>query len=315
MAHTVLQTEHLDETCRAWLAERCTVIESAPEDPGFDDALARADGLIIRTYTTVDTSLLERSPRLRVVGRAGVGLDSIDVAACRARRIEVVHTPDANTRAVAELVLAVILDDLRPRVALTTAPPLADWKALRAALIGSRQLSDLTVGILGLGRVGRAVAAALAPLAARVLYHDLVDIPAAARAGAEPVSRPALLAAAEILTIHVDARPANRHLVDAPFLDRCRADVLLINTARGFVVDPVALAAFLRWHEDARAVLDVHDPEPFAAEYPLLDLPNARLTPHIGAATETAHRNMSWVVRDVWRVLNGETPEHPAPSA
>jgi len=116
-----------------------------------------------------------------------------------------------------------------------------------------------------------------------------------------------------VLTIHIDTRPSNRNFVNAPFLAPLKEDVLLINAARGFVLDERALAAFLRGHADAHAVLDVHEPEPFTADNPLLGLPNAKLAPHMAACTLTAKNNMSWVVRDVWRVLCGEVPEFPAP--
>jgi D-3-phosphoglycerate dehydrogenase len=111
----------------------------------------------------------------------------------------------------------------------------------------------------------------------------------------------------------VDYRPGNRHLVNAAACARMKKDVLFLNTSRGFVVDAAALAAFLRANPGSRAMIDVHDPyEPIPADYPLLGLANAKLTPHLAAGTQKAKRNMSWVVRDVWRVLSGEEPEFEA---
>jgi phosphoglycerate dehydrogenase-like enzyme len=308
----VVQTEHLDPAAAAWLAERARVAECPSDDPRFASLLAGADALLIRTYTRVDDALLARAPGLRVVARAGVGLDNVDIPACTRRGVRVVSTPGANTRAVVELVFAFLLDALRPRVFLDRALDPESWKNLRRELQAPRQLCDLTLGIVGLGKVGSGVARAAAAMDMRVIYHDLLDIPAANRAGAQPVALDDLLARSDVVSLHVDARPGNRHLIGAAQLARCRPDCIIVNTSRGFVVDAAALAAFLRAHPSASAILDVHEPEPFGPDYPLLGLPNAHLAPHIGAATATANRNMSWVVRDLWRVLCGEEPEWPA---
>jgi phosphoglycerate dehydrogenase-like enzyme len=126
------------------------------------------------------------------------------------------------------------------------------------------------------------------------------------------VRREELLAKADVLSIHVDPRPANRHIVSTDLVSQLKETVIIINTARGVLVDAKAVAAFLWANTKATALLDVHDPEPFGPDYPLLGLPNANLSPHLAAATATAHANMSWVVRDVVRVLRGEKPEFPA---
>jgi len=311
----VVQTEELDDAAAAWLAEHCELVACPLADASRLDALlARADGVVVRTYTRVDAAFLDRAPRLRVVARAGVGLDRIDVAECRRRGAEVVHTPDANSSAVAEYVFAMLLDLLRPLHRLDAPLSAADWTALRRRLEAPRQLEDLTLGVWGLGRVGGRVARAGVGLGMRVVYHDLVEIPVDRRHGATPVDRDGLLATADVVTVHVDPRPANRRLVGAEAFARMRSDVVFVNTSRGVIVDAAALAAFCRAHPDARALVDVHDPEPIPADYPLLGLPTVRLSPHAAAATARAHANMSWVVRDVWRVLSGEPPAHPAPA-
>jgi phosphoglycerate dehydrogenase-like enzyme len=308
----VVQTEHLDDACAAFLRERCELVVSPADAPEFGALLERAEGLVIRTYTKVDAALLARAPRLRVVGRAGVGLDNVDVRACAARGVTVVSTPGANTRAVVEYVTALMLDALRPRLFLDKPLAIGEWNKLRKELLAPRQLSDLTLGIVGLGRVGSGVARVGAALNMRVVYCDLIDFPPERRFGAEPAPLERVLNESDVLTLHPDGRRRNRGLIGAKELALCKPDVVLINTSRGFVVDAHALADFLIAHKGARALLDVHDPEPFGATHPLVDIPNAHLSAHIAAATATAHRNMSWVVRDVWRVLSGETPEFPA---
>jgi phosphoglycerate dehydrogenase-like enzyme len=303
MRPLVIQTERLHEESAAWLAERCTLLRAAPGEAAFEDSIGRAQALVVRTYTRVDVALLARAPELRVVGRAGVGLDNIDVAACRARGIEVVHTPDANTTAVVEYVFTLLFDALRPHAYLQESVGAARWVELRRALSAPRQLADLTLGVYGLGRVGSGVARAGAAFGMRVLFHDLLDIPDTARSGALPVTRDSLLADSDVVTVHVDGRASNRNLLSHDAFAHMKPDSVFVNTARGFIVDAVALAAWLRAHPHAQALLDVHQPEPFIAEYPLLGLPNARLSPHLAAATVTADRKMSRVVEEVWRVL------------
>ncbi len=312
----VVQTEELEPEPAAWLAERCEYIVCPYTDTArLREALARADGLIVRTYTKVTAAFLDQAPRLKVVGRAGVALENIDVPECRRRGIEVVHTPGANTRAVVEYATALMLDALRPRFFLTRAVPSEEWHRVRNQYTVPKQLSDLTLGLWGFGRIGSAMARVGAALGMRVLYNDLLEIPSARRSGAEPVPPERLLADSDIVSIHVDSRPGNRHLVNRAAFARMKDDVVFLNTSRGFVVDPAAVAEFLRSHPKASAWIDVHDPtEPIGPDYPSLGLPNVHIAPHLASGTVTAKTNMSWVVRDIWRVLSGEKPENPAPN-
>lgn len=321
----VLVTEHLADAAlarlTAWVrAAGGQVLRCPLDDPLFAGHLKDAHALVIRTYTKVTPDFLTRAPRLRVVGRAGVGLDNVDVQACRARGVTVVYTPDANTQAVVEYTFRCLMESLRPLVLVTSGTSPAEWKALRdasraAALwkgASGRQLDELTVGIYGMGRIGQALARALSGFGARVLYHDLLDIPAHVRHAARPVGRDELLRTSDILSIHVDGRLDNRDLLTNSALALLKPSVLLINASRGHVVNARALADFLRAAPDALAWVDVHDPEPFGGDYPLLGLPNVRLTPHLGSRTTTAESRMSDVVDDVIAVLDGRAPRHPA---
>lgn len=309
----VIQTEHLSADAAVWLAERCRLVACRPGSAEFDRAIGEACGMVVRTYTIVDDKLLDRAGNLRVVGRAGVGLDNIDVAACRRRSIEVVYTPDANTQAVVEYVVCLLGDALRPRVSLEHAVDVATWNQLREETVGKRQMNQLTLGILGLGRVGKRLAEVARAIGFQVLYNDVEVMPPEQRFGAEPVDARTLFATADVVSVHVDGRPSNRKFINAELIARMKPQAIFINTSRGLVVDNLALADWLRGNPQSLAMLDVHDPEPIDEKYPLLGVPNARLYPHLASRTETAMNNMSWVVKDVIAVLEGKPPRFAAP--
>jgi len=280
--------------------------------------LADAAGLVIRTYTQVDEALLAQAPKLKVVGRAGVGLDNVDLDACRRRGVTVVFTPDANTQAVAEYVVALILDALRPRVTLGAGDDAESFHRYRRERVGT-QLDTRTLGILGFGRIGKRVGRLGHALGMELLAHDLLPEAMLRQNVTYPfrcVDRATLFRDSDIVTIHVDGRPENRHLLDGPALGQLNRDCLLINTSRGMVVDADALADWARSAagDGARAVLDVHDPEPPFGDvaYPLFGLANVRLLPHTASRTTQALEAMSWVVKDVWAVLEGRAPRYKA---
>jgi D-3-phosphoglycerate dehydrogenase len=312
---TVLITEGSDPRPLAWLRERADVIEMPTSAPGFDEALARADGLIVRTYTRVNGEMLAKAPRLKVVGRGGVGLENIDVAACRARGVEVVYTPDANSIAVGDYVFGVMIQLIRPFARFKERAYAADeFKKVRTSQRG-RQLDELTLGILGMGRVGKRVGAIAANgFGMRVIYNDLLTIPPGSlNFSARAVDKPTLFRDADVLTIHVDMRPDNRHLVGAQQIGSMKRGAVLINASRGEVLDAFALADAIRTAHLSGAALDVFDPEPPRADFPLLGFENVILTPHMASRTSIAIENMGWVVRDVAAVLAGQKPRFPAP--
>jgi len=308
----ILVTERLADEPLAWLKGCAQVIEGGVESSAFAQHAAEATGLVVRTYTQVDTALLARMPKLKVVGRAGVGVDNIDLTACAQRGIRVVHTPDANTQAVVEYVVCLLVDALRPRVFLDHVLTLDAWEAARREIVADRQMNELTLGILGLGRVGSRLAAVAGAIGFRVLFNDILPIDLARTHGACSVDVQTLMRESDVISIHIDGRPSNRDFVGAPLIGLMRPAVVLINTSRGMVLQTAALALFLQAHPQARAIADVHEPEPFTADNPLVNMPNAFLAPHLASRTNTAMTNMSWVVRDVLEVLAGRTPAFEA---
>jgi len=309
----VVVCESLSAEAERWLRGRCEVSTSGQDEADLLRALAGAHGLVVRTYTQVTADVLRGAPNLRVVGRAGVGIDNIDLSECRSRGIIVVYRPDANTQAVVEFVTAAVTGALRPPPRVTRPMSFEDWQTMRTNAAVARQMSERTLGVLGLGRIGRRIAEVARVIGFRTIYHDLRDVPPHERAGAEPVPMDDLFRLSDVLSVHVDGRASNRRLISERWINLMKADVLFVNTSRGFVVDARALARFLAANPEAGAYLDVHDPEPVDASYPLLGMPNAHLSPHVAGRTDAALREMSWVVRDVVAVLEGHAPEFPAP--
>jgi phosphoglycerate dehydrogenase-like enzyme len=311
----VLVTEGGDPEPIAWMKGQVRVAEMATMDPEFARLLPEAEGLSVRTYTRVDQALLDRAPKLKVVGRGGVGLENIDVAACRRRGVEVVYTPDANTLAVGDFVFGYMAQLLRPwNFFKDRAYPPAEFKRIRNTVRG-RQFNELTIGILGMGRVGKRIGRiAASGYGMRVIYNDLLDIrPETLEFPAERVDKPTLYREADVLTLHVTMVPGNENLIGREQLATMKPDAILINTSRGEVVDAAALAEAIRSKKLYGAALDVYHPEPPPADFPLLGLENVLMTPHLAARTDVAQANMSWVVRDIVGVLQGRAAKYPAP--
>ena len=313
----ILITERLDEDCFAWLAERHEVLRVPHDDEtALAEQLPTADALVVRTYTRMDRGLLALAPRLKVVGRAGVGLDNFDLPACREAGVSVVYTPDANTQAVVEYVLGLMLDHVRPRTPLPAHASAQTFHELRKTEVG-RQLDEMTLGLLGFGRIGKCLGNVAHAIGMNLKVCDLlpeVQLRKAVEYPFQYVTPDELYAECDILTVHVDGRPGNRGLVGPAAFAAMPDGLLLINAARGMLIDHEALRRWLTTHPAARAVLDVHEPEPPAADSPLHTLANCTLLPHLASRTGTALKNMSWVVRDIDRVLAGQPPEYPAPT-
>lgn len=273
--------------------------------------LPEAHALIVRTRTRVTEELLGLGKRLRVVGRAGVGLDNVDLEAARRRGIPVVHTPEASTEAVADLAIGLMLGVLRSIPTHDRAVREGAYSASRARPL-SQELGRLAVGIVGLGRIGKAVARRCRNgFGARVLFCDVVD-PGYLDFVAERAALHDLLAQSDIVTLHVPLNDQTRHMISRRELAAMKPGGILVNTARGEIVDEAALMESLEAQRLGAAALDVFEHEPLSPSHPLLRLPNVVLTPHIGAKTLNAEEQMSTVADDVLRVLRGSSPRFPA---
>jgi phosphoglycerate dehydrogenase-like enzyme len=307
----IVVSETLSDRALAWLAERAEVRRPKPEE--LFGSLADADGLVVRTYTQVNDELLDAAPKLRVVGRAGVALENIDVPACRARGVEVVHTPAANTLAVVDYTVRMMIEMNRRFWPIREPLSPEAFHAERKQSYG-QFLSELTLGIVGCGRIGSRVGRVAAAMGMRVLYNDILDIPV--DYPAEAVEKDTLWAESDIVTIHVPVTDLTRKFIDAATLAKFKPGSQFINAARGQCVEYAALAEAVRSGQVSACALDCHDPEPPPPEYPMYSVlgENVILTPHVAARVPAAMERMSDVVYDVLAVLEGQSPEYAAPA-
>ena len=269
----------------------------AVEDHTEDDrdelaaALNGASGLIVRSRTKVDADLIRASRTLEVIGRAGVGVDNIDIAAATRRGIAVLNAPAANTYSTAELAFGLLLAAARRIPEADASVRAGEWK--RKALRGT-QLFGKTLGVVGAGRIGAEMIRRGRAFGMRVVAHDpYVSAERANELGVELLPLEELLAASDAITIHVPLTSENRDLIDRNAIAAMPDGALLVNGARGGLVDEAALAEALESGKLAAAGLDVYAAEPLPADSPLRAAPNLVLTPHIGASTVEAQREVS----------------------
>ncbi len=245
-----------------------------------------ADALIVRSATRVDAALIEAGPRLRVIARAGVGVDNVDLAAAGRRGIVVMNAPDATTISVAELTVALLLGLARHLSAADRSMKAGQWE--KKAFAGT-ELAGKTLGVVGFGRIGRRVARLASAFEMNVLAHDAATVPA--ETFARLVSLDTLCAQADYITLHLPVTPATRHLFDRARLACCMRGVRLVNTARGELIDDAALLAALDDGQVAGAALDVFAIEP-PLDTRLIVHPAVVATPHLAASTAEAQERV-----------------------
>jgi D-3-phosphoglycerate dehydrogenase len=255
--------------------------------------LADAHALIVRSATRVTDELLESAPNLRVVGRAGVGVDNIDVEAATRRGVLVMNTPGGNAVSVAEHTLALLLALARSVPQLSAAIRAGRWEKSSVAGV---EVRGKMLGLVGLGRVGGEVARRARALEMQVIAHDPYISPKVARdAGAELVSLDELLRRSDFISLHVALSPATQNMINAATIAQMKRDARIINTARGELVDEAALADALRSGRIAGAALDVFAAEP-PKDSPLTALPNVIATPHVAGSTAEAQEEVGTLI-------------------
>lgn len=296
----ILISEFMDEAAVASLAAHHDTLYDRDLVDRRDELkakLADADALVVRNRTQVNADLLAGAARLRVVGRLGVGLDNIDVPLCESRGIAVIPATGANALAVAEYVIGTAMALLRGAYAST--PDVAAGRWPRAALSSGREIAGKTLGVVGFGGIGRLTARLGRAVGMRVLGFD-VQVPPAdpcwAAEGVEPRTLDAVLAQADVLTLHVPLAAATRNLIDGKRLAAMKRGAILVNTARGGVVDEAAVAAALRSGHLGGAALDVFEREPLPAGSPLDGCPNLILTPHVAGVTAESNERVSSMI-------------------
>jgi len=284
-----------------------------PGAPPREALLARAataDGLLCLLTDRIDAELLARAPRLRAISSCSVGLDHVDLAAATMRRIPVGHTPGVLTDTTAELAIALLLAAARRVVEADRYVRAGQWREWSPDLLLGRDLAGSTLGVIGLGAIGRAVALRARALGMRVLGWNRTPRPTPE---VESVPLPELLERSDFVSVHVALAEDTRGLLDAAALARMRPGAVLVNVARGGIVDEAALAAALASGRLAAAALDVFESEPLPAASPLLAAPNLVLTPHIGSASvRTRTRMADLAVDNLLAALRGEPMPHCA---
>jgi glyoxylate reductase len=277
----------------------------AVRPPSRDELLAHAreaEGVLVQLSESIDAAFIDACPRLRAISNYAVGVDNVDLAAATARGIPVGHTPGVLTDATADLTFALLLAAARRLHDADRAVRAGDWSWEPDFLLG-HDVHGATLGLIGLGRIGSAVAQRAAGFSMEVIHTS--------RSGGVPLEE--LLERSDYVSIHAPLTPETRGLIGEEALRRMKTSAILVNTARGPIVDTGALVKALNQGWIAGAALDVTDPEPLPLEHPLLLCPNLTLTPHIGSATHPTRAAMADIaVANLLAGLAGERMPHCA---
>ncbi len=274
-------------------------------------AAARADGLLVLLTDRVDVDLLAAAPRLRGVSTMSVGHDHVDVAACTRRGIPVCHTPDVLTETTADLAFALLMAAARRLYEGQRAVVQGRWPAWSPFFLAGHDVHGQTLGIVGLGRIGQAVARRARGFDMRILYSGRRERLEAAELGARRVPLQELVAQSDFVVLLAALTEETRHVVDADLLARMKPTAILVNAARGGLVDEAALVRALREGRIAGAALDVFEREPLPVDHPLLDLPNVVAVPHVGSATVATRMAMARLAaQNLADALAGRRPRY-----
>jgi glyoxylate reductase len=278
-------------------------------------AVGDADGMLCTIADRIDSQVIRRGRKLKIIANYGVGFNHIDLGAARERGITVTNTPGVLTDSTAELTMALLLSVARRVVAGDQVVRSGGFNFWAPFTFLGTEVTGKTLGIIGLGRIGRAVAERAAGFRMRILYHNRRRLAEAEehRLGVSYASFDQLLAGSDFVSLHVPLTPETHHLIDAGAIDKMRSTAYLINTSRGPAVDEGALVAALKNGKIKGAGLDVYEDEPDLAPG-LVDLPSVVLLPHVGSATtETRTRMAEMAVNNLLAGLRGDRPPNAVP--
>jgi glyoxylate reductase len=314
--NNVLLTRRIPSSVFSKLEAQCEVdVHSGPSAMSRAELIARIagkDALICLLTDTVDAEVMDASPSLSIVANIAVGYDNVDLDAARKRGIIVTNTPDVLTEATAEFTWALILGVARRVVEGDRAVRSGGWKGWALDYLLGTELRGKQLGIVGAGRIGSTVAAKAPAFGMHAVF---AHHPSVSALGLKTMSFDELLVTSDVISLHAPLTTATRHLIDKRALARMKRSALLVNTARGAIVDEAALAWALQEHLIAGAALDVYEREP-AVHQDLLKLDTVLLAPHIGSATrETRTAMAELAVRNVLAVLSGGEPLTPVAGA
>lgn len=313
MAYSVLITDSVDPICVDMLKQKGieanVQLKKSPDE--LKELAKTADGWIIRSGTTITGDLIEAAKKLRVIGRAGVGVDNVDLDTATRKGVLVINAPDGNTISTAEHTCAMLMAIARhiPQASAS----LASGKWDKKRFTGS-ELNEKTLGIVGLGKIGRTVAERMKGFEMVILGYDpLVTPDVAERLGVKLVPLDELFAESDFITFHTPLNDATRGILNRESLKKCKKGVRVINCARGGIIDEQALAEALESGQVGGAALDVYSKEPPPPELVnLLKQPNLVATPHIAASTEEAQEKVAiQITEQVIKALNGEPVNSP----
>jgi len=266
------------------------------------------DGLLCLLTDKIDSEVMDTAgTQLKVISNFAVGFDNIDVNTATARKIPVGNTPDALTDATADFAFTLMMSASRRILEADRYLRDGKWQTWEPMQLLGNEMKDSTLGLVGFGRIGKAVARRAAGFDMRVIYYDPTEIKHDPDLKATSVDFETLLAESDFISLHTPLTPATRHLINAETLAKMKPNAVLVNTSRGSVVDLDALYEALKSKRIFAAGLDVTEPEPLPADHPLLTLDNIIIAPHIASATITARDKMAWMAaRNLIAGLKGE---------
>jgi glyoxylate reductase len=254
------------------------------------------EGILSLLTERIDSEVMDAAgSQLKVISNMAVGFDNIDVSTATARKIPIGNTPGVLTDATADFAFALLMSASRRIVEAERYVRAGKWKTWEPMLLLGMELKNATLGLVGFGRIGKAMARRAQGFDMRVIYYDPSELKPDSELKATPVDFDSLLKQSDFISLHTPLTPATHHLINAQAFSKMKPNAVLVNTARGPVVDPNDLYKALKSKRIFAAALDVTEPEPLPADHPLLTLDNLILTPHLGSASQTARDQMSWM--------------------